>query len=122
DLQLPLYRRLATLIDIGREIHEDAVEVGYIALPKDLQKIGYAGAPWDEDEFYDAYMKADEIIRQVRAQDFWPPNTTPSGFDDGYGAICLDSALDRLAIIELDMGREAIWPERASEGEALHGE
>jgi hypothetical protein len=121
DLQLPLYKRLAALIDLDQEIDQDSLEVGYIALPRDAQKIGYLPAPWTEDEFYEAYLLADEIIRKIRAQEFWPPNLTPPALDDGFAAICLDKALDRQAIIELDSGSEALWSDRDAV-EAGHGD
>lgn len=104
DLQLPLYRRIAPVIDIP----ERSVEVGYIALPKDLQKAGWCQAEWDDDEFHDAYLMADEVMRKVRDQEFWPPSAATPVFDDGFGAICQDGALDREAVI-VGSDREAVW-------------
>jgi hypothetical protein len=95
DLQLPLYRRLAQCL----EIDEHAVEVGYICLPRELEKTRFEGAAWDEACFEEAYTIAESVIRSVRAQVFWPPSATPPRYDDGFAAICLDHSLDRARFI-----------------------
>jgi hypothetical protein len=91
------------------DIESSAVDVGFITLPRDLQRVRWEPAPWDDDLFEDADFKADEVIRKVRAQEFWPPGPNPPTFDDGLAAICLDTALDRETIIRADSGPEAVW-------------
>ena len=78
DLQLPLYRHLAR--------HLEAIErvsLGYIVLPASVQKIGLLSAPWQDEELRDADRVAEQVVRNIRAQLFWPPNPDyPSDYDD----------------------------------------
>ncbi|HAI12559.1 MAG TPA: hypothetical protein DCM28_12705 [Phycisphaerales bacterium] len=85
DLQLPLYRILAS-----PEIYDDKVELGYIQLGKKLDKIGFDPAGWTTDELDDAFKIAQDIIRQIRQGIYWPPKDPPM-FDDGLGGICQDA-------------------------------
>lgn len=94
DLQLPLYRTLAQSAGVG-----EPMTLGYMQLPKDLSKIGFDPANWDQAMLDDAINDAQQIIRKIRARRFWPPNDPPK-FDDGLRAICLDDCLDRAQAIE----------------------
>lgn len=93
DLQLPLYRTLVQHMKLTGDI-----ALGYINLPKTLGADNLAIAEWDEDELGEAEVLRDEIIRQVRAQVFWPPNLPPD-WPDEFTGMCADNALDRAAII-----------------------
>jgi hypothetical protein len=92
DLQLPLYYSLAV------ELLDDAVpaEIGYIALPRDANKIGFHGIErWSrrkddpetfEDAVGNALETAQEVVRRIRRGEFF----TDEGFaprDDIFAAI-----------------------------------
>ncbi len=56
DLQLPLYRHLARSLGI-----EGPVQLGYVLLPKDVDKVDFCMAPWTDADL----AAADEVARQV---------------------------------------------------------
>jgi len=83
DLQLPLYRRLAEGMGTGGD-----VKLGFIVLPKDTAEVGERLAPWSREDLQSADRAAEEVVRGVRAEKFWPPTSpAPPGFDD-LAAIC----------------------------------
>lgn len=85
DLQLPLYHHLLG----GMGIEGDIV-LGYIVLPKDIERTGACIAEWGQDELRQADQRACEVVRKVRAEEFWPPTTPPpAGFEE-FAAICRD--------------------------------
>lgn len=84
DLQLPLYRHLAAGMGIA-----GPVQLGYICLPKDTSQAGESIASWSEDELREADRTAEMVVRNVRAQRFWPP-TQDVPFADEFSAICMD--------------------------------
>jgi hypothetical protein len=73
DLQLPLYRwLLPKVVDsrgspVAPEARRGGVRVGYILLPRDLDQVGDALAPWGEAEFDDALERARSVVRDLRA-------------------------------------------------------
>ena len=91
DLQLPLYRHLARGLGI-----EGSVELGYIVLPKDLAKVGHLAAEWDDAELDDADAVAQDVIRKVRAEEFWAPVSPPPAFSEEFAAICGDGQFGAL--------------------------
>ena len=98
DLQLPLYRILVAQLGIDGD-----VGLGFVHLPKDLAKIGYDHAPWNEDDLNSAIHTARGVIRDIREGRFWPPadpRQRQSRFDDGLGWICMDQYLDRAKVIQ----------------------
>ena len=83
DLQLPLYRRLGAGLGVGRD-----AKLGFIVLPKDPGEVGQRLAGWSDEELQSADRAAEEVIRSVWAERFWPPTSPPPpGFDD-LAAIC----------------------------------
>jgi hypothetical protein len=116
DLQLPLYHTLVTVGEPGgahagasAEVGErvgtgksatdsgnitGAMSLGYVQLPKDVQRTGFDAAPWDRNELGEAMDLAMHIIRAIRAGTFWRPANAPR-FDDGLAAICMDQCLNR---------------------------
>jgi hypothetical protein len=93
DLQLPLYRHLVRerpweQIDWDGE----SIELGYVLLPRDLSKVGLAAATWEGDELQAADAMAEQVIRAVWNEEFWPPAATPS-FADDLAPICQDRRL-----------------------------
>ena len=85
DLQLPLYRHLVKGLGIG-----DSVRLAYIVLPKDTGAVGMLPAEWSKDDLKAADAAAADVIRGVRAQNFWPPTTPPPPFSEDLAAICQD--------------------------------
>ncbi len=87
DLQLPLYRHLAT----GLGLDARRIALGYIVLPKKLTEVKLQLAPWTDDDLAAADTRAHEVIRAVRAERFWPPGEPlDPRYDDGLGGLCFD--------------------------------
>jgi RecB family exonuclease/inactivated superfamily I helicase len=86
DLQLPLYRHLVTGLGISGPL-----ELAYIVLPKDITAVGRLAAEWTADEFQAADEAAAGVIRNVRAEKFWPPANPPPAFSEDFAAICQDN-------------------------------
>jgi hypothetical protein len=98
DLQLPLYRHLAAGLGI-----EGPVRLGYIVLPKSTDKVGALLAEWTDDDLREATEVAEAVVRTVRQEKFWPPETLPPSFSEAYAPICQDGQLGvRLAGAESD--------------------
>jgi RecB family exonuclease len=92
DLQLPLYRHLvAVLPDRPQPIEQ--VALGYVLLPVDPQEVGLAQADWSEEELAEADALAEDVIRRVRAEEFWPPASPPPAYADDLAVICQDHRL-----------------------------
>lgn len=85
DLQLPLYRHLATALGI-----ESDCELGLVLLPRDTNRIEFSLANWSESQLADADDVAREVVRAVRAENFWPPTEPPPDFSEEFAAICQD--------------------------------
>jgi hypothetical protein len=97
DLQLPLYRHLAAGLGMAGPIG-----LGYIVLPKDISKAGALLAEWTEEELRAADRTAEEVVRGVRAQRFWPPTSPPPEFSEEFSAICQDGQFGSVAVEEDD--------------------
>lgn len=97
DLQLPLYRHLVQALDI-----REPVGLGYVVLPKDTTKVGAALAPWTDTELADADRAAGDVIRNVRAQRFWPPAQSPPPFCEEFAAICQDDLFGGAAARDIE--------------------
>ena len=95
DLQLPLYRLLARSLGIEGEIR-----LGYIVLPKDLDATGERMAEWSGDELAAAEATAADVVRNIRAERFWPPTTPAPAWRDDLAAICQDDQLGRALELE----------------------
>lgn len=87
DLQLPLYRHLFQAVEGLPET--EAVKLGYIVLPRDPAAIGERLAEWTPEDLNEADEVAEEVIRCVRREAFWPPNPNPRYFAE-FAAICQD--------------------------------
>jgi len=85
DLQLPLYRHLVRGMGI-----DGPVETGYIVLPKDIGKVGHLLSGWSEEELAEADKVAAEVVRNVRAEKFFPPVAPPPAFSEEFAAVCQD--------------------------------
>ncbi len=73
DLQLPLYQWLLPRILnsagvlVAPDASPDRIRVGYILLPRDLDQVGEAMAPWVESDFADALERARKVVRDLRS-------------------------------------------------------
>jgi ATP-dependent helicase/nuclease subunit B len=70
DLQLPLYRHLAATLTRfgGRPLiaDADAVTLGYVLLPRELERTGECLARWDVEVMHTADDTARQLIRELR--------------------------------------------------------
>ncbi len=101
DLQLPLYRHLIRAVEGLPEA--ETVNLGYIVLPKNPAAIGERLAEWTPDDLAEADETAAEVIRCIRREAFWPPNSNPRYFAE-FAAICQD---DLFATAMQDEGEPA---------------
>lgn len=90
SVQLPFYRHLSA----HHEFRGD-VELGYITLPKDLAEVGFRTAGWNESDLDEADEVIRHVVRQIRAQQFFPPVTLKPNQADGYSRICQDTVLGK---------------------------
>jgi len=71
DLQLPLYHWLVTRIPgpdgapVVPPDPEPLIRLGYILLPRDLEKVGDAMADWDAEELSGGVERARELLREL---------------------------------------------------------
>ena len=93
DLQLPLYRHLVTELKFENQSGRP-VGLGYITLPRDLNKIKFAPAHWPEQMLAEADEKAFQVIRALRQQVFYPPNPRPPKFSQDFAGICREEVLE----------------------------
>ncbi len=90
DLQLPLYRRFASAMDI-----EGEVKLGYIVLPKDVDRTGERIAQWSEYDLEKADALTLEIAEKVLGGQFWPPADPAPDILTDYSVICQESAYEK---------------------------
>jgi RecB family exonuclease len=102
DLQLPLYRHLAAGLGI-----DGPVRLGYIVLPKDPKQVQGILATWTEDDLREADRKAEDVVRGIRAEAFWPPTMPPPPWFDEFAAICQDGQLIAADLIAGEEGELA---------------
>lgn len=92
DLQLPLYRHLASAGGI-----EGAVRLGYVLLPKNAEQVGVRLAEWTDAELEQADGVARDVAAKVLDQQFWPPADEPPWRTDEFAAICQEGVFEKLA-------------------------
>lgn len=90
DLQLPLYRHLARSLGI-----EGPVQLGYVLLPKDVDKVGFCMAQWTDADLAAADEVARQVVRNIRDEQFWPPTDPPPDFSAEFAAICQDGVFEK---------------------------
>lgn len=92
DLQLPLYRVLA------RDNGFPSTDLAFICIGNKRDEIALEPAKWTSEDLAGAEELAAGIIRDIRDGRFWPPSDPPIN-DDGFGPLCMDTAIDRSEII-----------------------
>jgi ATP-dependent helicase/nuclease subunit B len=94
DLQLPLYRHLADALSCAPEVRAAGIvgppRVAYLQLPKTGGGVRDATPRWTDDDYRDAVACAEGVVRNVRAQRFWPPASPPPPFSEVYASLCQD--------------------------------
>ena len=90
DLQLPLYRHLARSLGI-----EEPVQLGYVLLPKDVEKAGFCMAQWTDQDLAAADEVARQVVRDIRHERFWPPADPAPDFSEEFAAICQDKVFEK---------------------------
>ncbi|MHC4941769.1 MAG: PD-(D/E)XK nuclease family protein [Planctomycetota bacterium] len=85
DLQLPLYRHLARSLGLEGEL-----ELGFITLSQERPGADCLIAQWNSSDLEAADRCAEEVVRNIRGEKFWPPNPSPRGFFADLSAICQD--------------------------------
>jgi hypothetical protein len=95
ELQLPLYRHLLPGIGV-----EGSARLGYIVLPKDTGQLGQRVAQWTDDDLREADRTAEEVVRRVRDEQFWPPAEPPPAFFEEFAAVCMDDQFGAIAAAE----------------------
>ena len=95
DLQLPLYRHLAKEIKELADADLKSAGLGYVVLPRELDKCRFEKAYWNAELLQSADDEARRIIRQIRQGNFWPPNRQPPEYSEKFGGICQDNVFER---------------------------
>ncbi len=84
DFQLPLYRYI-----LEQAGYPSTINLGYIALPKDVDKTGALLADWTLEELDGAEDEAREIVRKIWNNEF-PKTDPPPPYSEKFAVICLD--------------------------------
>ncbi len=90
DLQLPLYRHLVRELGI-----DQPVRLGYVVLPKRVSDVNALLADWTAADLAEADRTAERVVRDIRAEVFWPPADAPPDFSEEFAAICQDGVFGR---------------------------
>ena len=90
DLQLPLYRHLARSLGV-----EPPVQLGFILLPKDVNRVQFCLAEWTDQDLDEADEVARKVVRGIRQEIFWPPVEPPPDFSEEFASICQDGVFER---------------------------
>lgn len=94
DLQLPLYRLLAEPHGIRGD-----VQLGYIAIPRDNDRLECRMADWSDADLRDAEAVARRVAQQILGGEFWKELDRPTFSHPEFGSICQDGVLDREVLV-----------------------
>ena len=95
DLQLPLYRHLASHIEALAGYDLGVPDLGYIKLPKSIKEVKFEAANWNAQQLADADRQAEQVIRSLQQGIFWPPVATPPIYSDAWAGICQDPVFEK---------------------------
>jgi len=90
DLQLPLYRHLAMTVGC-----DPFPELGYVAIPKDTDKMGLLLGDWTPQELAAADNTARDVAQRILEQAFWKPENINARMSSEFAPICQDGVLQR---------------------------
>ena len=94
DLQLPLYRLLAEPHGVTGD-----VQLGYISIPRDNDRLECLLADWSEEELREAEAVARHMATRILDREFWQILDRPLISPSDFGPICQDGVLDREVIV-----------------------
>jgi len=94
DLQLPLYRLLAEPHGVTGD-----VQLGYISIPRDNDRLECLLAEWSKDELREAEAVARQTASRILDRQFWVELERPTPSQPELGPICQDGVLDREVIV-----------------------
>ena len=94
DLQLPLYRLLAEPHGVTGD-----VQLGYISIPRDNDRLECLLADWTEGELAAAEEVARQTASQILDREFWRELERPTISQPELAPICQDGVLDREVIV-----------------------
>lgn len=103
DLQLPLYRYLLRSVEgLPEELNDTNVRLGYVLLPSVPSNTRFAMATWNDDTLLSADRAANNVVRRIREEEFWPP-TDPFPFKsfDDHSAIVQHGVFGREEFLEV---------------------
>ncbi len=89
DLQLPAYRFLARQLGVS-----GTTQLGYINLPKDPASTRQHFASWGPKDLREADERLCQVLRAIASQQFWPPQSLATSWDD-FAWICQETVLQR---------------------------
>jgi ATP-dependent exoDNAse (exonuclease V) beta subunit len=113
QLQLPLYLHMVKAIGI-----DDNVSLGYINLPRATDRVEFVTADFTDEIQPGALEAASQVVRQIRANVFWPPQYDRIPDWDIFKGLCQHSVTRRWqARLEPDAQR-AIVAELGAAGDA----
>lgn len=90
DLQLPLYRLLVRSLGIRNDI-----QLGYVLLPGDLDKVGIEVAEWTEAELQEAELTARRVAADILDLKIDHVSQRNDPQLSAMGRICQDTVIDR---------------------------
>lgn len=90
DLQLPLYRLLARAAGL-----HGPIELGYVQLPGDLNKVGFDAADWDDAELLSAESLASQLAAEIIDHQITGVPVESSDYPSELRRICQDTVIDR---------------------------
>ena len=94
DLQLPLYRLLAEPHGVTGN-----VQLGYITIPRDNDRLECLLAEWSEDELREAEAVARQTASCILNRQFWVELERQTPSQPEFAPICQDGVLDREVIV-----------------------
>lgn len=93
DFQLPLYHYIMEQSCFGSDRYGiEEISLGYITLPKDVEKVQAQIASWNRSEIDEAIEQAREIVRNIWNNQYDPVSPPPQ-YSEAFAAICLDNIL-----------------------------
>jgi hypothetical protein len=74
---------------------EEPVQLGFILLPKDVNRVQFCLADWTDQDLAEADEVARDVVRGIRQEIFWPPKEPPPDYWEEFAPICQDGVFER---------------------------